>query len=556
MASGLPGYRRGPTLSMINVIIEENLCDYDFVSDWTTAPFLIRHDTGNFLRASDLTESGDPTSYMMLDAFSKKAKAYIPGTKLTSSPIIDASQTLKLSSGEKVECSTAFRLLRKSVSDYSPNRAQELTGVPENKIRDAARLLATLKPACWYSWNGIEENINASQTNRAINILYALTGNYDIPGGNVVPSRLPTNPIDGHEFLDSEVEKKRLGAIERPLGGEGMGIAPGEIKGYEAYRAIVTGKPYPIKALLGFGGHLITSSAPTLAAREALSRLDFCVIAEQFLTPAAALADIVLPAASSWESWHVGFNVQTVEERVCIQLRPAVVPPQHESWPDMKIAFELAKRLGLGGKFWDGDIEAAFNYQLGPLNITVEQLRRNPGGIFLNLPMEYQKFSKTNNSGKFRGFPTPSGRIEIYSSLFKDHGYDPLPTWKRPSTFRFARKGSGAKYPLILINGKVIQYCNSQHRALPSLRKQVPHPFLEINPSKAKELGCKDGDWVILETPHGSITVQAKLTEGIDYNVVCTQNGWWQGCPELGLLGYDPYSPSGANVNLLYSDEK
>jgi predicted molibdopterin-dependent oxidoreductase YjgC len=87
------------------------------------------------------------------------------------------------------------------------------------------------------------------------------------------------------------------------------------------------------------------------------------------------------------------------------------------------------------------------------------------------------------------------------------------------------------------------------------MRKKVPHPFLEINVTKASELGLKEEDQVIVETPYGSITLQAKLTDGIPYNVVCTQNGWWQSCPELNLPGYDPYSSEGANVILLYSAE-
>jgi len=170
--------------------------------------------------------------------------------------------------------------------------------------------------------------------------------------------------------------------------------------------------------------------------------------------------------------------------------------------------------------------------------------------------MEYQKYSKRDDAGNFVGFPTPSKRVEIYSSLFKDHGYDPLPVWKEPITIRYAKTNLGENHPLILTSGKVTEYCHSQHRALPSLRKRVPHPFLEINPTKARELGFSDGDWVILETPHGSITLQARLTEGISPNVVCTQNGWWQACPELNLPGYDPYSSDGANLNLLFHTEE
>ena len=112
------------------------------------------------------------------------------------------------------------------------------------------------------------------------------------------------------------------------------------------------------------------------------------------------------------------------------------------------------------------------------------------------------------------------------------------------------------RYPLILINEKVLHYCHSQHRALPSLRKSVPYPFLEINSLKAKELGFQDGDLVILESPYGSSTLQAKISDRIAPEVVCTQHGWWQGCPEMDLPAFDPYSSQGANANLLYGTEE
>ena len=549
-----PGSDGVLALSMINVMIEENLYDRAFVRDWTTAPFLIRNDTGDFLKASDLKEGGDPSSYVVVDSMSKEPTAYVPGTVTSREPILDGTYALRLTNGKQIECKTAFKLLRESTSKYTPNRAEALTGVSEDEIRGAARMFATVKPACWYSWNGIEQNINASQTNRAICILYALTGNYDKPGGNVILPKIPNNPIDGYEFLTPEADRKRLGFKERPLGPSGMTIR--QTQDYEVWKAVLTGKPYPVKVLLSFGGNPITNGADGLVAKEALSKIDFHVVSELFLSPAAELADMVLPAASSWESWHVGINVYPFGDKAHVQLRPAVVPPQHESWPDLKIAFELAKRLGVGDILWGGNIEAAFDYQFAPANITVEQLRMNPGGIAIDLSMEYEKYSMKDKAGNFLGFPTPSKRVELYSSLFKEHGYDPLPTWREPFASRSIKANPNEKYPLILTGGKVEEYCHGQHRALPSLRKRVPHPFLELNPLKARELGVKDKDWVILETANGSITLQAKLTEGIAYNVVCTQNGWWQACPELDLPGYDPYSPKGANVSLLYTTEE
>ncbi|MFC1873734.1 molybdopterin-dependent oxidoreductase [Chloroflexota bacterium] len=547
-----PGTDGALALSMINVILEESLYDHRFVNDWTTAPFLVKSATGEFLRANELSADGDPADYMIMDAASQQPEHCPPGTKPAGEAVLDGTCTLRKVDGETVECQTVFQLLREAASDYPPHKVATLTEVPEGEIREAARMFATIKPSCWYSWNGIEQTTNASQTNRAICILYALTGNYDVPGGNVIPPKVPMKSVDGHEFLSREMDEKRLGFEQRPLGPSG-GLMAMTTQGYEVYQAILTGKPYPIKALVGFGGNLITSNVPGLAGREAISKLDFHIQAELFMTPTAELADIVLPAASCWESWYVGARLDHLSERAFIQLRPAAVPPQHESWPDMKIIFELADRLGLNDRFWDGNLEDAFNYQLSPLHITVEKLRKNPGGITVNLPMKYGKHHQKDESGMFIGFPTPSRRVEIYSSTFKEHGYEPLPAWKEPALLQ--EKAVTGKYPLLLTSSKVIEYCHSQHRALPSLRRKVPHPFLEINTNKAAELGISEGDWVEIETPYGSITVLAKPTDGIPDDVVCTQNGWWQSCPELNLPGYDPYSPQGANVTLLYSTE-
>jgi anaerobic selenocysteine-containing dehydrogenase len=537
-----PGTDGALALGMLRTMIEENLYDSDFTRDWTTAPFLIRSDNGNLLRGTDLVQDADPSSYVLVDSTEQRTITCQPGTMPSSSPALDATYTVTLASGDEVECKTAFRLLREETSAYPPNRTEALTGVPANKIRDAVRMLTTERPARWFAWNGIEQNINASQTNRAVCILYALTGDFDSPGGNVILPSPPTNPIIGSEFLNPGASQKRLGYKERPLG-------PNEVQAYEVYKAILTGEPYPVKALFAFGGNWITSNTPPLVAREALGKLDLHVQSELFLTPTAEMADIVLPAASSWEAWHVGTNIAPLGNKAYIQMRPTVAPPQHESWPDIKIVFELAKRLGLGDKFWGGDIEAAFNYHLAPSGITVEQLRDSPGGIAVDLSMEYQKYRKEDGTGNFAGFSTPSKRVEIYSQVFKDHGYDPLPNWREPPSVT-------EEYPLVLTAAKVIQFCHSQHRALPSLRKAVPHPFLEINPVKAGELGISDGDWVIVETRHGGITLKARLTAGIPHDVVSTQNGWWQGCPELNLPGYDPFSREGANVNFLFSAEE
>ncbi|UCE34963.1 MAG: molybdopterin-dependent oxidoreductase, partial [Deltaproteobacteria bacterium] len=538
-------------LSMIREMIEEDLFDYAFVRDWSTAPFLIRGDTGDFLMASELAEGGNHSSYVMIDAGNGEPVPFSPGSPLSIEPVLNGTYILTGADKGEIECKTVFRLLQESVSEYTLSKAELLTRLPQEKIRDATRMFASIKPSCWYSWNGIEQSINATQTNRAICLLYALTGNFDKPGGNVIVQGPAANPVLGHDLLSADVDRSRLGFSERPLGPCGIFKST---QAYEVYKAILSGRPYPIKALIGFGGNLVMSNAPSRVAKEAISQLDFHVQTELFLSPTAELADILLPAASSWESWHVGANMGPLGDRGYIQLRPAVVSPRYESWPDMKIIFELAKRLGLGDMFWNGESEAAFNYQFAPSGVTVAQLKANPGPITITTPMAYRKYA-SDDAGNFLGFPTPSRRIEIYSIPFKREGHDPLPTWKEPISSCFPQ-GISKKHQLLLINSKVVEYCHSQHRALPALRKRVPDPYLEINPEKAEDLDLRNGDWVIVETPFGAVTLRARLTEGIAYDIVCTQNGWWQACHALGLPGYDPYSSGGANVNLLYQTDK
>lgn len=262
-----PGTDGALALSMINVLIEEKLYDYEFVRDWTTAPFLVRSDTGNFLKGSDLPDCSSPSSYVVASAADEGFCLYLPDGVPSAEPALIAEVTVKLASGKEVSCKTALKLLRDLVFEYRPSEAEKLTGVSQEMIKKAARIFAGFKPACWYSWNGIEQNTNASQTNRAICILYALTGDYDKPGGNVLLPRLPLNPIEGHELVSPELARRRLGFREYPLGPAGTA---GSIRAHEFYNAILASKPYPIKGLLAFGGNITMSNVDSAASEGVL----------------------------------------------------------------------------------------------------------------------------------------------------------------------------------------------------------------------------------------------------------------------------------------------
>jgi anaerobic selenocysteine-containing dehydrogenase len=273
------------------------------------------------------------------------------------------------------------------------------------------------------------------------------------------------------------------------------------------------------------------------------------------MNPTAELADIVLPAASAFEreALKIGFELNQ-GSMSHVQLRQRMVAPRGECRSDTEIIFDLACRLGLGEHFWNGDIEAAYRYQLGPSGISLEALRQQPGGIQIPLQTRYRKFADQEN-GTARGFKTPTRKIELYSETMLDHGYPPLPQYEEPLVGPISRPDLIDRYPLVLTCAKHPLFCETQHRALPSLRRQQVDPEVELHPSAAAARGIRPGDWVRVETFEGSVRARARLNDTLQPNVACGQHGWWQASPEIGAPGYDPFSSDGANYNLLIGNQ-
>jgi anaerobic selenocysteine-containing dehydrogenase len=431
-----------------------------------------------------------------------------------------------------VDGETVWNLLASHCAQFPPDRAEAITGVSAADIVAAARTIGEAGPVAFYTWSGLEQHRSATQTIRAINILYALTGSFDVRGGNVLFEAVPANPVDGREFL-AEPRPRAVGFDQRPLGPARFEFITGE----DFYAAALDRR---IKALVGFGGNMVMAHADSLRGREALRSLDFFVQADLFMTPTAELADIVLPVTTPFESeaLKIGFEYSQ-EAQSLVQLRKPLVAPRGEARSDLQIIFDLATRLGLGADFWDGDIEAAFRHQLAPSGITLEDLRAHPEGVRMQLTTRYRKYADS-------GFKTPSNKVELYSATLAAHGYAPLPPFEEPLISR-----RPDRYPLVLSCAKSLFFCETQHRQVAALRKSLPDPQVEVHPSTAAARGITAGDWVSLDTPHGSVRARAKLNASLDPQVVFAQHGWWEACDELGMPGYPPYGPDSANLNLV-----
>ncbi|HMK66089.1 MAG TPA: molybdopterin dinucleotide binding domain-containing protein, partial [Thermodesulfobacteriota bacterium] len=262
---------------------------------------------------------------------------------------------------------------------------------------------------------------------------------------------------------------------------------------------------------------------------EALMRLDLLTVSETFMTPMAALADIVLPAATTFEFDDIGYYGLS---HGWIASRPKIIEPPAECWPDIKILNELAKALGHGAHFWE-DSRQALEEVLAPAGITFEQFKKQGRLKGKKIYLKYEE----------EGFRTPSKKIEFYADRLKAWGFDPLPGLipiPEPSL----------EYPLIATSRKNSHFFNSAGRQISRLRKKHPLPTVEVHPQTARILGLKEGEWVRIKTAVGSIEQVIKHSEDIDPRVVFVDYGWW--FPEKEK---DFFDWGRSNLNILTSAE-
>jgi len=546
-----PGTDGALALGLANVMIERGWYDRDFIRSWSNGPLLVRTDTGRLLTERDLAPNGDARRLFAWDTAAARLAGYDTATGHydgdSASLALEGEYRIATAEGEVI-CHPVFELYARLCRRYPPETVEAICWIPRAQVEEAARLIWHARPVSYYAWSGHEQHANVTQTARAMSLLYALTGCFDRLGGNVLLPVPPAAPITGEELSAAQHMAPTLGLAERPLGPARWN----HVTTRDLYRAILEGEPHPVRALIGFGANILLAHADGGHGREALAALDFYAHADLFMNPTAELADLVLPVASAFEreALKIGFEISE-EAQSLIQLRPAVVPPPGEARPDTDIVFDLATRLGLAAQFWDGDIDAAYRHQLAPTGVTLEELRAAAGGVRVPLHTRYAKHAEPDANGTPRGFATPSRKVELYSQTFLDHGYAPLPDFQEPQIGPTARPDLASRFPLILTSAKATLFCQSQHRALPSLRKRALDPEVELHPAAAQARGVANGDWVSIETPEGMVRARVRLNDSLDPRVAVGEHGWWQPCAELGMPGYDPFGPMGANLNLL-----
>ncbi len=404
-----------------------------------------------------------------------------------------------------------WELFVKRVNEYPLEKVERITWVPKEKIQKAARLYATTKPAGIQWGVAIEQQINCADNNRALMALMGITGNIDVPGGQVLfkpPSSVNVGRFGAHGMLSPEQTAKRLGGDRFRLAGNFAIINPKCV-----WDAILEEKPYPVKMLFFISSNPVMTRANAKEVYRALEKVDFMVVSDFFMTPTAELADIVLPTATWLEMDYIGDfwkrHGYLLPRRKVIQVG--------ECRSDHEMLNDLAHRVGQGEHWWP-TFEGALDFILAPLGLTFQEFKTLD---YLRGDVAYQRY-------KQKGFSTPTNKFELYSTLLEKWGYDPLPQYRDPLKDTPSGSGQNNEYPYILITGRRSPgFFHSENRQLSWMRELHPDPIIEIHPETAQKEKINEGDWVAVESPMGKIRLKAKYFAGIDPRVVSAEHGWW-----------------------------
>lgn len=429
-----------------------------------------------------------------------------------------------------------FDALREHVRSLTPEWAEPITRVPAEQIRQAALTFARTSPATLIWGNGIDESVNAFQTARAVYILLAICGTLDVPGGmvrwvppaNIRPkSSLVDHAVMGGRFLPPEQRAKVISDYPFCPGAHPPSF----------WQACVTGKPYKPRAMWLVGTNpILTQTRGDLTQRALRDHLEFVVVSDFFMTPTAAVADLVLPP----QHWLEQEDVVYFHKIWCVLSRKKLAQIG-EARDDRDVILEVARKMGLTEAFPWETRRAYMEWLLELSGMSLGEFLEKD--IILG-EMEYRKYER-------EGFPTPSGKVELFSSIMAHKGLDPFPVYAEPPLSPVSSPELTGKYPYILMAGcKILPFFHSEGRHQPSLRALRQRPHVDMHPKAAREAGLENGQRVRVATPYGAQEFYLNLDDRLPEDVVHAEHVWW--FPEEAGPDYGCFV---SNANMLFSHE-
>ena len=392
----------------------------------------------------------------------------------------------------------------------TPEWAETICGVPARTIAALAREYATSKPAdLWGGW-GPGRTAFGEQFHRACIALAAMTGNIGIPGGGAAC------------YLGPDL-KGRLGVSQVDPGTNPTGKS---VVAWKWADAVLRGKdggyPSDIRMVISVGGARLNQCGDIGKGIRAMRKVEFAVVLEQFMTPMARYADLVLPVTTQFE--HE--DVQLSKGAAAYMFHNGkAIGPVGESLSDVEIFARLARRLGVEG-FAPHTEERWLRKLLEDAPVGLEEIREQ--GVFWDAENRGEPLQEFVRDPEANPLPTQSGKIEVYSQTIAQMEdpklLPPVPTyvdsWEGP------RHPLAEKFPLLLVTCHSGRRIHSMFDNVPWLRELEPHT-LWINPVDAEERSISDGDRVQVFNDIGCTLIQAKVTERVMPGVVAAYQGTW-----------------------------
>jgi anaerobic selenocysteine-containing dehydrogenase len=405
-----------------------------------------------------------------------------------------------------------YQEFKEMVSEFTPERACEISDVPVEYIKKLASLIGTTKPLTINAGFGMQRYTNSGQTMRAIISLLALTGNIGKSGAGWIFANLQS------DIFSVVKDPIAFYPPEKPDGSVRVSISTSRL----GQDILATENP-PIKMIWVERGNPVTQNPETNMVLKAFRSLDFRVVVEQFLTDTAKEADIILPAKTMFEQsdvigayWHP-----------YIQLKQKVIEPPGEVKPESEIYYLLAKRLGLSendlnGKIpgpTDQEIENFLAKKLAPFpELTLERLKEKPILAPGHQEVAFSDFV----------FTTPSDKIELYSEeAVKRWNANPLPIYFEPDESKKQDSNKEKKYPLYLMTPNTKNRIHSQFNNMKMIQQFGEKPFVMIHPNDARGRKIRNKDKVRIYNDRGEIVTEVVLDFGIKEGCIAMTNGWW-----------------------------
>jgi thiosulfate reductase / polysulfide reductase chain A len=413
---------------------------------------------------------------------------------------------------------SGFDELKAAVQDYTPQWAAEITDVDGATIERIAREFGTTRPAFIPTHKrdaGGPNYLNSWRTAFCTIILNALVGAWDREGGQIIP-RTPSMPGFNDVFPPPEfppMPKERIDGFEKhPVvasmrGGDFSTIT----------EAILSEKPYPLKAALINKYNILSFPNPKRFG-EALAKLDFVAVVEYWPSEMAQMADVVFPEPHFLEVSALTPRAFTAYYPQ-IALREAVHDPLYDARGFGSIITGIAKAMGLG-EYFEGVSGGEFNNKrLQALDTSWDELKASPNGLW----SKEQPFKGREEWG------TASKKIELYSTLLEDNGFDPLPHWQPK------KEMPSEAFPLYMIISRP-----PMHKMTTTQNSELRMQLYEENSAimhknTAQQLGISDGDEVTVESKVGKIKLKAQLIDGIRPDCVCIEHGFGHWSKELTI---------------------